>query len=273
MKGKFIMLAVNKIYNLDAFKLISGLADDSIDALITDPPYSSGGALTAQRKKAPEQKYQQSGQEKKYPTFSGDVRDQRSYEKWLTYWLSDAWPKLKEGGIIGLFTDWRQYPVTAEAIQIAGYQWLGVVTWDKTEAARPQLDRFRNQAEYCLMARKLIFKPVDTPPQYLLWACKGCLPKERGVGVLPGVYRHYLNPNEKQHMTAKPVELMRQIVKITTPGGVILDPFAGSGSTLVAAALEGYQYIGGDIMPHNVEIAQTRIAEVKGDSNKILSLF
>lgn len=267
------MLEVNKVYNLEAVKLINALANDSIDALITDPPYSSGGALTAQRKKAPEQKYQQGGQTKTYPTFSGDVRDQRSYEKWLIYWLSDAWPKLKDGAIVAVFTDWRQYPVTAEALQIAGYQWLGVVTWDKTEAARPQLDRFRNQAEYCLIARKLLFTPVDIKQKYIIWGCKGSLPKNRGVGVLPGVYRHYLNPNEKQHMTAKPVELMRQIVKITTPGGVILDPFAGSGSTLVAASIEGYQYIGGDIIVHNVEQTNQRLSLITKNSDKMLSLF
>lgn len=261
------MLAVNNIYQMEATKLLNQLADQSVDALITDPPYSSGGLLTSARKQDPKLKYQQSGLENRYTSFSGDMRDQRSHEKWLIYWLHEAWPKLKDGAIIGLFTDWRQYPLTAEALQIAGFTWLGVVTWDKTEACRPQMDRFRNQAEYCLVGRKLTFNPVDNHPHYLLWGCKGQLSQKRNVGILPGVYRHYLKPTDKQHMTAKPLELMREIVKITTPGGLIVDPFAGSGTTLAAAKLEGYSFIGGELSPHNVSISQERLTHINTPTN------
>ena len=62
---------------------------------------------------------------------------------------------------------------------------------------------------------------------------------------LPGVFRSAnVQGKERIHQTQKPVEVMRQIVKITKPGGRILDPFAGSGSTLEAARLEGYEGLG-----------------------------
>lgn len=45
-------------------------------------------------------------------------------------------------------------------------------------------------------------------------------------------------------MTGKPADLMRQLVRICEAGGCILDPFAGAGTTLVAAQLEDYRWVG-----------------------------
>jgi len=63
------------------------------------------------------------------------------------------------------------------------------------------------------------------------------------------------------HPTVKPLELMRYLVRMVTPkGGTVLDPFTGSGSTGCAAVLEGCDFVGMDIAPKYVEIAQKRIA-------------
>jgi DNA modification methylase len=62
------------------------------------------------------------------------------------------------------------------------------------------------------------------------------------------------------HPTVKPIELMRYLVRLVTPkGGVVLDPFMGSGSTGCAAMLEGFDFVGIDITPEYVEIARRRI--------------
>lgn len=64
------------------------------------------------------------------------------------------------------------------------------------------------------------------------------------------------------HPTVKPLSLMRYLVKLFVPvGGVVLDPFAGSGSTGVAALQEGRSFVGIERDAHNVEIARRRIAE------------
>ena len=64
------------------------------------------------------------------------------------------------------------------------------------------------------------------------------------------------------HPNEKPVELLEQLIEATTtPGALILDPFAGSGSTLVAAAKTGRQYIGIEIDEHYSQLAATRAAE------------
>jgi DNA modification methylase len=63
------------------------------------------------------------------------------------------------------------------------------------------------------------------------------------------------------HPTVKPVELMKYLVKLVTPpGGRVLDPFNGSGSTGMAAVELGYEYVGCELDPNYVEIANKRIA-------------
>jgi len=63
-----------------------------------------------------------------------------------------------------------------------------------------------------------------------------------------------------KHPTVKPTALMRYCVKmVTAPGGVVLDPFCGSGSTGKAAMLEGMNFIGIDLDPEYLRIAEARI--------------
>jgi site-specific DNA-methyltransferase (adenine-specific) len=62
------------------------------------------------------------------------------------------------------------------------------------------------------------------------------------------------------HPTVKPLSLMRYLVRLVTPkGGKVLDPFMGSGSTGCAAVLEGFDFVGIDITPEYIAIAQKRI--------------
>lgn len=63
------------------------------------------------------------------------------------------------------------------------------------------------------------------------------------------------------HPTVKPVDLMRYLVRLVTPrGGLVLDPFAGSGTTGIAALLEKCSFTGIELDPRHVEIANARIA-------------
>jgi site-specific DNA-methyltransferase (adenine-specific) len=65
------------------------------------------------------------------------------------------------------------------------------------------------------------------------------------------------------HPTVKPTDLMRYLCRLVTPpGGLVLDPFCGSGSTGKAAALEGFRFIGIEREAEYVEIARARIAAV-----------
>ena len=67
--------------------------------------------------------------------------------------------------------------------------------------------------------------------------------------------------SENHHPTVKPTNLMRYLCRLVTPpGGTVLDPFMGGGSTLKAAELEGFSAIGIEIDPEYCEIARNRIA-------------
>jgi site-specific DNA-methyltransferase (adenine-specific) len=71
-------------------------------------------------------------------------------------------------------------------------------------------------------------------------------------------------PRANNHPTVKPTNLMRYLVRLVTPpGGVVLDPFMGSGSIGKAAALEGFRFIGIEHEAEYVEIAQARIAAAR----------
>ncbi|ETT64926.1 hypothetical protein BSK66_07900 [Paenibacillus odorifer] len=67
------------------------------------------------------------------------------------------------------------------------------------------------------------------------------------------------------HPTVKPIDLMRWLITLVTPpGGTLLDPFAGSGTTLVAAAQGGFNYVGIEMLPEHVAIINTRLGEGAG---------
>ena len=68
--------------------------------------------------------------------------------------------------------------------------------------------------------------------------------------------------NNNNHPTVKPTDLMRYLCRLVTPpGGVVLDPFAGSGSTGRGAVMEGFHFIGCELDPEYAALAEKRIAE------------
>jgi len=70
--------------------------------------------------------------------------------------------------------------------------------------------------------------------------------------------------SKNNHPTVKPIALMEYLIKMVTPkGGVVLDPFAGSGSTLVAAKQNGYKYIGIELTEEYIPIIEARLEAVK----------
>lgn len=68
-------------------------------------------------------------------------------------------------------------------------------------------------------------------------------------------------PRANSHPTVKPLDLMRHLVRLVTPtGGTVLDPFLGSGTTALAAEMEGFDWIGIEREPEYVAIAEARLA-------------
>ena len=225
----------------EAFGALRSLPDDHVYAVICDPPSSSGGAFRGDRTRSTTSKYVGNSVAVERPDFLGDTRDQRGHLTWSSLWLTECLRVSRAGAPVCVFTDWRQLPVTTDALQAAGWVWRGIVVWDKTEGVRPVLGRYRPQAEF------------------VVWGSKGPMPVKPGLPALPGVYRFVSNGRRKTHIAEKPLELMRALVRICPPGGVVLDPFAGSGTTGVAALAEGRRFLGFELHSGIAEAARERL--------------
>jgi site-specific DNA-methyltransferase (adenine-specific) len=218
----------------------------SVDSVIADPPYSSGGITAAERmNRTARDKYVSTNATHTLADFDGDQRDQRSYAYWCTLWLAEALRLTRPRGVCLVFTDWRQLPTTTDALQAAGWVQRGLVVWHKP-GARPHKGRFTNAAEY------------------LVWGSNGHLGAQPDAPCLPGLYS-VTSPrgDERVHITQKPLLLLRQLIGITSPEATVLDPFMGSGTTGVAALLEGRRFIGIEKSEAMAASARGRIAQAE----------
>lgn len=74
----------------DCLELLQDIPDGSVDMVLTDPPYSSGGMYRSDRANGSSKKYQSTDTKDIKPDFAGDNRDQRSFTLWETFWVSAA---------------------------------------------------------------------------------------------------------------------------------------------------------------------------------------
>lgn len=241
VKGKFHRVLCGDCFDLD------GLHLPQIAALIADPPYASGGLHAGSRRQKVSTKYKHSNSRRTYTDWSGDQKDQRAWTFWCTEWLK-AWRRQAIAGAYAMvFVDWRQLPALTDAIQAADWEWRGINVWDKTEGARvAHQGMFRLQAEY------------------VVWASAGNIEviNEQGLEVLPGVFRQSVE-SKKVHLTQKPVDVLCWCIKIVRKvEGIILDPFLGSGTTLVACEQLGRIGYGIEIEPKYVAVALERLADM-----------
>lgn len=249
-----------QLHERDALSLLADLPTGSADAVVTDPPYASGGLKAGERMADTASKYCRaqklpdgSWSRKRQPEFDGDSMDQRVWRKWCREWLSEARRALAPGGYCLAFIDWRQLPAMTDAFQLAGLHWRGILSWDKTEAAHaPKPGYFRRQCEF------------------VVWGTNGDVvtrAKSEGGGLFPGSFQcSVASDGKKRHQTQKPLAVMRWLVKCCRPGGLVVDPFAGSGTTGVAAVIEGRRFVGCEIVPEYAAIARERLSAATASS-------
>jgi len=238
------------IYHGDAVDVLRTLPAASADILLTDPPYSSGGMFRGDRAKDPADKYRgwsqnADGSSRKptaeYGTFGGDNLDQWAWIRWVSGWSRECLRVVRPGGHAFCFTDWRQLPASTDAAQFGGWTWRGIVVWDKG-VARPMKGKFRNHVEYVVWSTHGAGDGSDEYPSILM--------QVPTVGT------------DREHVTQKPVELLKHLTRVV-PGDhhEIIDPFMGSGSTLLAAKQCGHKAIGIEVDERYCEIAARRMGQ------------
>lgn len=238
-------MRLNYIDNIDCLEGLEKVPDNSIDLILTDPPYSSGGQFAGDRRSRTGVKYADTSYDGaiKLPDFSGDNMDQRAFTEFCRQIFAKCRQKTKPEGVIACFIDWRNLPALTDAIQAAGWTWRGIAVWNKPNG-RPQKGRFRSEFEY------------------IVWGSNGPMPFDRGVGCLPGYYRYSnVQSKDRVHQTEKPLQLIMDLLEIVPEGSTVCDPFMGSGTTAVAALKTGRNYIGFELSPEYHAIAQQRIAD------------
>lgn len=225
------------IYHADMFDVLPQLG--GIGAVITDPPYSSGGAFRGDRAQQTSTKYVQSGTQAYRPEFAGDNRDQRSFLAWCALWMNAARLASIPGAPIAAFIDWRQLPTMTDAVQAGGWVWRGIAVWSK-KFGRPSPAGFSSACEY------------------VVWGTNG--PALERTDYPAGVFECQ-SPQDREHIAQKPEQVMQWVCRIAPPAGTVLDPFMGSGTTLVSAKAMGRRAIGIEVDERYCEIAARRCSQ------------
>lgn len=219
-----------------------------VDAVVTDPPYCSGGFSEAGKQAA-------KGMGLRSETLRevGWFVNDNMTTAGLCWLMSNvaAWCRrcLKEGGTFTAFTDWRMAGHLSPAIEASGFRYQNLIVWAKPSAG---LGRgFRAQHELALHFS-------NGTPEYHSASHGNVLTSPR----VPN--------DDKEHQTQKPIELMAKIVEtVSGDGQTVLDPFMGSGSTGVASVERGRKFIGIELDPKNFDIACKRLE----DAQRQLDMF
>ena len=207
------------LHHGDCIETMQSLPGNSVHTVLTDPPYSSGGRRENARSL---RKSMIRGMEDE-DWIRGDAMSTNGFT-YLMRMCAIQWRRvLVNGGHALSFIDWRMAHHVAAAFETADLRQQPTLVWDKTYFGMGAI--FRNQHEF------IIHATVGTPLP----------PQRRDVGNVIGT-----KPIRKgDHPTEKPAELLDTLLSVVAaPGTTVLDPFAGSGSTLQAARARGLKAIG-----------------------------
>lgn len=193
-----------------------------VNLVVTDPPYSFGMASSVHEKK------------------SGSWGDMMNAASFYADVLSQIHDILRQGGGLWMFNSWRSLPILTRAAYEASWPIVSLLVWDK-QWIGPGGDTGLRPS-YELVA---------------LFSAHGWKLPNRG---LPDIWPCQWSSHKPHHPAEKPVELLGRMI-VESGGTVILDPFCGSGSTLVAAKLLGHNAIGVETEERHCETAAKRLSQ------------
>ena len=203
------------IYHGDVLDVLKQLGPDSVDAIITDPPYCSGGRQTAGARNT----ISKSDTREDEQWFLGDNMGSDSYIWWMRQVAGAALTACRPGSMGFVFTDWRQYTTVVTAWETMRWTLRSAFMWDK-DPGGAMGSYWRNNHEMGAIFTKGKPRPLAHRSAFNTW-----------TGA---------KPQGGLHPTEKPLRLMEYIVSAVSPiGGIILDPLAGSGTTGIPFQISG----------------------------------
>jgi DNA modification methylase len=176
-------------------------------------------------------------------------------------WMSATLPFLRDGGLFGTFIDWRGYPAVAAAASKLGLNPLNLIVWTKTNAGMGSL--YRSQHELLPLFKKGGSPHVNN----IELGRKGRW--RSNVWTYPGASSFGSDARRGllDHPTVKPIALLVDALHdLTNRGDVVLDPFLGSGSTLMAAEKTDRCCRGVELDPRYLDVILRRYEAGTGQS-------
>ena len=227
----------------DSVELLKGLESNSIDLLVTDPPYRtiSGGNKSTKWKSG-------------YPTSVLSENDGKIFEhNDINHldWLKESYRVLTDSSHIYIMTNLLNLFTIQQLAERVGFKTHNLLIWEKNNANANRW--YMKNCEYVLFMRKGNAKTINNPSSKTVHKFNNII-------------------GNKVHPTEKPVELMQYYIENSSKeNDIVLDPFMGSGSTGVACINTNRNFIGMELDDKYFEIAKARINEAI--TAKQLTLF
>ncbi|MCP9493015.1 MAG: site-specific DNA-methyltransferase [Pyrinomonadaceae bacterium MAG19_C2-C3] len=253
---------LDTVRNIDALEGIASLPDSSIDLVVADPPYNLG---------------------KDYGNES-DKQESKEFLAWTENWLSLVIPKIKQTGSLYIFTTWRYSPEIFVFLK-SRMTMINEIIWDrrvpsmggstrKYSSVHDTIGFFAKSKDYYFDLDS-VRVPYDEETKKARsrsifvgkkWLEVGYNPKD-----LWTVSRlHRIHSERENHPTQKPLEIVERIVKASCPeNGIVLDPFAGSGTTVAACLLNNRRYVVYEINADYYDIITKRVERIQNGSYNI----
>ena len=267
------------IVNADCIEHLKTIEDNHFDSVVTDPPYHLT-SIAKRFTNSTEAKYGKDGSFQRLSKgFVGHEWDGGDIAFTTDLW-KEVYRTIKPGAVLLAFAATRNYHRMATAIEDSGFEIFDMINWIYGSGFPKRKNLLKPAHEPIVMARKGVNKPLNldecrvgdfeqdtsknrrnTQEEQIF---KGGWKGDKGGEVVKGrwpanvihdgleedwskyFYCSKASKKEKDdtnHPTVKPIDLMRYLVKLVTPkDGLVLDPFAGTGTTGEACKLEGRNY-------------------------------
>ncbi|MBJ9596420.1 site-specific DNA-methyltransferase [Citrobacter werkmanii] len=295
------------LINADCISELKKLEDNSIDLILSDIPYGIGAddwdvlhknTNTAYLGNSPAQKQAGSVFKRRGKPINGwsdaDKKIPVEYYQWCQTWASEWLRVLKPGGTAFVFAGRRFAPRCIVALEDAGFNFRDMLSWIKPKAThraqrlsivyerRGMQDESLQWDGWRIGNLRPVFEPIiwcfkpykhtiaDNVLEHKLGAYNQ-FAFEEITGHFNNVLEIGMSPKEGGlHDAQKPVKLLETLISLVTiPGQVVLDPFAGSGSTAIAALNLKRNFIMIEKDSNTFSIMNERLSK----SKQTLSLF
>ena len=241
-----------ELWNRDFLTEVANLPDASIDLILADPPYGLG---------------------KDYGNDS-DMRSGDDFIAWTRDWLELAIPKLKPSGSLYVFCTWQYAPEIFSFLKTR-LTMVNEIIWDRRVPSMGGTTRrftsVHDNIGFFAVSKDYYFDldPIRIPYDAATkkarsrklfegskWLELGYNPKD--VWSVSRLHRQHAE--RVDHPTQKPLEIVeRMVLASCPPGGRVLDPFMGSGTTAVACARQRREFVGYEINASYCAIARERV--------------